>query len=171
MINIVAIASLRDLPQMASYGLSLIFFYVLVALVFFIPVSLVAAELATAWPERGGVYVWVREAFGKRWGFPGHIPAMVRGRVLVSRGADLRSGIARVCRCTRTLHCVGGEQVLHRWRGPGCLLVLRLPQFLRSLQLRSDLHRWSLRGDIHPGNRADRAGGNRTGRWHSVQAP
>lgn len=69
MINIVAIASLRDLPQMASYGLSLIFFYVLVALVFFIPVSLVAAELATAWPERGGVYVWVREAFGRRWGF------------------------------------------------------------------------------------------------------
>ncbi len=69
MINIIAIASLRDLPQMASYGLSLIFFYVLVTLVFFIPVSLVAAELATAWPERGGVYVWVREAFGKRWGF------------------------------------------------------------------------------------------------------
>jgi len=69
MINIVAIASLRDLPQMASYGIGAIFLYVLAALVFFIPVSLVAAELATAWPERGGVYVWVREAFGKRWGF------------------------------------------------------------------------------------------------------
>lgn len=69
MINIVAIASLRDLPQMASYGIGAIFFYVLAALVFFVPVSLVAAELATAWPERGGVYVWVREAFGKRWGF------------------------------------------------------------------------------------------------------
>ena len=69
MINIVAIASLRDLPQMASYGIGSIFFYVLAALVFFFPVSLVAAELATAWPERGGVYVWVREAFGERWGF------------------------------------------------------------------------------------------------------
>ena len=69
MINIVAIASLRDLPQMASYGIGSIFFYVLAALVFFFPVSLVAAELATAWPERGGVYVWVREAFGQRWGF------------------------------------------------------------------------------------------------------
>ena len=69
MINIVAIASLRDLPQMASYGVGAIFFYVLAALVFFVPVSLVAAELATAWPERGGVYIWVREAFGKRWGF------------------------------------------------------------------------------------------------------
>ena len=69
MINIVAIASLRDLPQMASYGIGSIFFYVLAALVFFFPVSLVAAELATAWPERGGVYVWVKEAFGVRWGF------------------------------------------------------------------------------------------------------
>jgi len=69
MINIVAIASLRDLPQMATYGVGSIFFYVLAALTFFVPVSLVAAELATAWPERGGVYVWVREAFGKRWGF------------------------------------------------------------------------------------------------------
>ena len=35
MINIVAIASLRDLPQMASYGIGSIFFYVLAALVFF----------------------------------------------------------------------------------------------------------------------------------------
>ena len=69
MINIVAIASLRDLPQMATYGVGSIFFYLLAALVFFLPVSLVAAELATAWPERGGVYVWVREAFGKQWAF------------------------------------------------------------------------------------------------------
>ncbi|MBG79742.1 MAG: amino acid permease [Phycisphaerae bacterium] len=69
MINIVAIASLRDLPQMASYGIGSIFFYILAALAFFAPVSLVAAELATAWPERGGVYVWVKKAFGIRWGF------------------------------------------------------------------------------------------------------
>ncbi len=69
MINIVAIASLRDLPQMATYGVGSIFFYLLAAAVFFLPVSLVAAELATAWPERGGVYVWVREAFGERWAF------------------------------------------------------------------------------------------------------
>ena len=69
MINIVAIASLRDLPQMATYGIGSIFFYLLAALIFFVPVSLVSAELATAWPERGGVYVWIREAFGETWGF------------------------------------------------------------------------------------------------------
>lgn len=49
---------------MAEYGLGAIFFYSFAALFFFVPVSLVAAELASAWPERGGVYVWVREAFG-----------------------------------------------------------------------------------------------------------
>lgn len=69
MINIVAIASLRDLPQMAKYGLSSVFFYIMAALLFFFPVSLVAAELASAWPQRGGVYVWVREAFGERSAF------------------------------------------------------------------------------------------------------
>jgi putative glutamate/gamma-aminobutyrate antiporter len=69
MINIVAIASLRDLPQMAKYGLSSAFFYLLAALLFFFPVSLVAAELASAWPQRGGVYIWVREAFGERSAF------------------------------------------------------------------------------------------------------
>ena len=69
MVNVAAIASLRDLPQMAKYGTGCIFFYLLAGLVFFFPVSLVAAELATGWPERGGVYVWVREAFGKQHGF------------------------------------------------------------------------------------------------------
>jgi glutamate:GABA antiporter len=68
-INIVAIDSLRSLPINAQYGYSIIFFYLLAAIVFFIPCTLVAAELATGWPRRGGAYVWVREAFGKRWGF------------------------------------------------------------------------------------------------------
>jgi len=69
MINVAAIASLRDLPQMAKYGYGSVFFYLLAGLVFFIPVSLVAAELATGWPQKGGVYVWVKEAFGESHGF------------------------------------------------------------------------------------------------------
>lgn len=69
MINVIAIDSLRTLPMGAEYGLSVLFYYCLAGLVFFLPISLVAAELATGWPETGGVYVWVREAFGKRIGF------------------------------------------------------------------------------------------------------
>ena len=68
MINIVAIDSLRTLAIGAEYGLSLVFYYLLAALIFFLPTALVAAELATGWPESGGIYVWVREAFGKRIG-------------------------------------------------------------------------------------------------------
>ncbi|HEY5259200.1 MAG TPA: amino acid permease, partial [Rhabdochlamydiaceae bacterium] len=36
---------------------------------FLIPCALVSAELATGWPKIGGVYVWVREGLGDRWGF------------------------------------------------------------------------------------------------------
>jgi putative glutamate/gamma-aminobutyrate antiporter len=67
--NIVAVVSLRGLPAEAEYGLSSIFYYVFAAVVFLIPVSLVAAEMAAAWPQNGGVYRWVGEAFGQRLGF------------------------------------------------------------------------------------------------------
>ncbi|WP_406734196.1 amino acid permease [Vibrio scophthalmi] len=66
MLNIVAVVSLRGLPAEAEYGLSSIFYYIFAAIVFLIPVSLVAAELATGWSEKGGVFRWVGEAFGPR---------------------------------------------------------------------------------------------------------
>lgn len=69
MINVIAVDSLRTLPLTAKLGMHLITFYLLAAFVFFIPVALVAAELATAYPSTGGVYIWVREAFGRRAAF------------------------------------------------------------------------------------------------------
>ncbi|WP_419182559.1 putative glutamine/gamma-aminobutyrate antiporter GadC [Photobacterium piscicola] len=66
MLNIVAVVSLRGLPAEAEYGLSSIFYYIFAAVVFLVPVSLVAAELATGWSEKGGVFRWVGEAFGPR---------------------------------------------------------------------------------------------------------
>lgn len=69
MINIIAIDSLRGIPMSASYGFSLLFYYIVCALLFFIPSSLVSAELTTGWPKKGGVYIWVREAFGKPLAF------------------------------------------------------------------------------------------------------
>lgn len=69
MINVIAVDSLRSLPFSAVYGFSLVFFYLLAAITFFFPTALVATELATGWPNKGGIYVWVREAFGERWGF------------------------------------------------------------------------------------------------------
>lgn len=69
MINVIAVDSLRTLPFSATFGSSLIFYYLLIAVVLFFPVALVTAELATTWPKRGGIYVWVREAFGPSMGF------------------------------------------------------------------------------------------------------
>ena len=69
MINVIAVDSLRTLPISAELGFSLVFFYLIAALLFFIPTALVAAELATGWPATGGIYIWVREAFGERIGF------------------------------------------------------------------------------------------------------
>lgn len=66
MINVIAVDNLRSLPASAEYGLSLIFYYLLGAFLFMIPTALISAELATGWPSTGGMYIWVREAFGKR---------------------------------------------------------------------------------------------------------
>jgi amino acid transporter len=69
MINIIAVDSLRSLPIAAVFGTTLITYYLIAAVCFFIPSALVSAELATGWPSTGGIYIWVREAFGKRSGF------------------------------------------------------------------------------------------------------
>lgn len=69
MFNVSIMASLRNLPLVAELGYSMIFYFFVVALLFLIPCALVSAELATGWTQSGGVYVWVREALGDRWGF------------------------------------------------------------------------------------------------------
>lgn len=69
MLNIAAIMSLRGLPIMAETGLTMIFYLLFSVVLFLIPCSLVSAELATGWPGPGGVYRWVKEAFGPRAGF------------------------------------------------------------------------------------------------------
>ena len=68
MINIVAVDSIRTLPLAASYGTALIGLYLIGAIIFFIPTALVTAELATTWPKNGGMYIWVKEAFGAKTG-------------------------------------------------------------------------------------------------------
>ncbi len=69
MLNVSIMASLRNLPLVAELGYSMIFFFALVAICFLLPCALISAELATGWPKSGGIYVWVREALGDRWGF------------------------------------------------------------------------------------------------------
>lgn len=69
LLNVTAVVSLNGLPSEAEYGLSSIFYYLLAAVLFLVPVSLIAAELATGWPEKGGMFRWIGEAFGGRLAF------------------------------------------------------------------------------------------------------
>ncbi len=69
MLCVSAIISLRNLPTTALLGLQSITFFLAAAVCFFIPVALACAELASGFPEKGGVYLWVREAFGEKLGF------------------------------------------------------------------------------------------------------
>jgi len=65
-----AIDSVRNLPTTALFGSSLIFFFIFSAIIFLIPVALVSAELSSTLPEEeGGVYSWVRHAFGDNMAF------------------------------------------------------------------------------------------------------
>ncbi len=64
---VAAIDSIRNLPASALFGSALIFFFIFSAIVFLIPASLVAAELSATFPEKGGVYHWVKTAFGEKW--------------------------------------------------------------------------------------------------------
>ncbi len=63
---IAAIDNMRNLPSAALFGPSLIFFFVFSAIFFLIPTALISAELAAAFPEKGGVYQWIDKAFGKK---------------------------------------------------------------------------------------------------------
>ncbi|MBH0054422.1 amino acid permease [Salinibacterium sp. SWN139] len=69
MIEVNAVLAVRNLPSMAELGWHSVGWYVLGLLLFFLPLSLIGAELATGWPKGGGVYAWVREAFGEKSGF------------------------------------------------------------------------------------------------------
>jgi amino acid transporter len=59
MMTVGSVGYLGSAPATSVFGLASVFLYVLPAFVFLVPVSLVAAELASGWP--GGVYNWVRE--------------------------------------------------------------------------------------------------------------
>ena len=69
MISVAAVLSVRNYPGMAEEGWSMILWFFIGSFFFLLPLALVAAELASAWPQEGGVYAWVKEAFGIKTGF------------------------------------------------------------------------------------------------------
>ena len=64
-----AVVSLRGLPMMAKEGLTMWFYIGFATLFFLIPGAFVSAELGGMFnTDKGGVYTWVKAAFGSSWG-------------------------------------------------------------------------------------------------------
>ena len=63
-----AMITLDTVATSSALGVQSITLFALFALIFFVPYGLMTAELGSGWPEEGGIYVWVREAYGQRWG-------------------------------------------------------------------------------------------------------
>ena len=68
MITVGSVDSIRNLPTTSIFGAALIFFFIVAALLFLLPAALVAAELSSLGREEGGIYVWVKHAFGPQMG-------------------------------------------------------------------------------------------------------
>jgi glutamate:GABA antiporter len=66
--SVSAILTIDTLASAASMGLTWFAWWGITMAVFFVPYGLITAELGAAWPGEGGLYVWVREAMGPRWG-------------------------------------------------------------------------------------------------------
>jgi len=62
-----AILLLDTLAAGATVGASSVFWWIFLGLVFFVPYALICSEMGTTYPEQGGLYAWVRDAFGRRW--------------------------------------------------------------------------------------------------------
>ena len=63
-----AILLLDTLTAAASVGTSSIFWWLFLGIFFFIPFAQICAEMGCTYPEQGGIYAWIRDAYGRRWG-------------------------------------------------------------------------------------------------------
>ena len=62
-----AILLLDTLAAAASIGSSSIFWWLFLGIIFFVPFAMICAEMGCTYPEQGGIYAWVRNAYGGRW--------------------------------------------------------------------------------------------------------
>ncbi|MFZ5879165.1 MAG: APC family permease [Chloroflexota bacterium] len=65
--TICALLFVDTVASMSSMGASAVSWYVILVLLFFIPYGLITAELGSTYPDQGGLYVWVKRAFGETW--------------------------------------------------------------------------------------------------------
>jgi amino acid transporter len=69
LMNIVAVVGMRWIARGARTGPASVPLWIFAWLAFFVPLALAVAALSRKYPEQGGVYAWVRRAFGTGHGF------------------------------------------------------------------------------------------------------
>ncbi|UUX92597.1 APC family permease [Methanoplanus endosymbiosus] len=69
MITASIMISLRSLPSQAVTGMNILFYFAITTIGFLLPMTLVLKMFGCAFPVEGGLYAWVKESFGERWGF------------------------------------------------------------------------------------------------------
>lgn len=65
--TVCAILVIDTLAPSAAIGASSISWWIITLILFFIPYGLITAELGSTYPEQGGLYIWVKNAFGEKW--------------------------------------------------------------------------------------------------------
>jgi glutamate:GABA antiporter len=65
--SIAAMLVIDQLTASASIGPSVVGWWLLTFAVFLVPSAFITAELGTAYPDQGGLYVWIKQAFGPTW--------------------------------------------------------------------------------------------------------
>ncbi|MFD2385961.1 APC family permease [Enterococcus rivorum] len=65
---VVVILVVESAAPAAAVGSSQFFWWGILLVLFFLPYGLISAELGTTYTGDGGIYDWVKMAFGRRWG-------------------------------------------------------------------------------------------------------
>lgn len=65
--SLCAVLVVDTLTASASIGVSSLGWWALMLVVFVLPYGLITSELSSAYPGEGGIYDWVKRAFGPRW--------------------------------------------------------------------------------------------------------
>ncbi|MEG0513808.1 MAG: amino acid permease, partial [Clostridia bacterium] len=68
-VTIAFFASVRPTPQIAVTGWTSIFYLVVAALFFALPIALISAELSTTYTQKGGSQVWINRGISPKWSF------------------------------------------------------------------------------------------------------
>lgn len=65
---VVVVLVVESAAPAAAIGPSQFFWWIFLLILFFIPYGLISSELGTTYVGDGGLYDWVKQAFGRRWG-------------------------------------------------------------------------------------------------------